>query len=1349
MENFLHHLNTVNKYRIKLLSDVELEKNASIIIDIAKSNKENYTQLLESTLFGFYRGEPCEICGNKEECTCHFGLIKLPYPIIVNTVILDKFFKVIDVLCPVCGCIPLDNLSYLMDLKPEDRFGVVRKEILKVKKEINHCPHCNNDFIYISTENDFPSVKFLFVQTHVNKSIQISPEYIYTLLNHITDETIQYLGFNIETDNPRNYMTKYITVIPNRLRIKTLDSQSSNITSAYKNIIEQVLKDMYKIKCANNSQIIPNELCDQFNKLYTNLNARYVLIIDMTRETLTNACLTVLSKRDRQHVEESASLMGRLKHKETSYFMKGIVAMRHKVSCRTVLGPGNAINSNEIGLPYKYCSKLGQFIPIYEENIDFVKQIVASMEKHDKHDYKSLRVNKVYFSKQNSLVSVKPNNAVMLAAKLQPGDKVYTSLLPKSIIQHIRYPALREESFASHILIPTNHTCMTIPLAACDYKNADFDGDETNLYIPNSQLTDNECLLLSSIYKQLIEYGFGTIGVMFQGYDTKVEIPMMKKKVKIGVKTIYDDNGTVIRRERYYNSKTVGESLTEFMDYITGNSKDSEFDKIPKINYEDSKTKVVNNVIDEKLDNINNQDFFKYLYFNFGPERTLKLIDLIIQLGYNLSYDRIITMGNEIRYYTKETKDKILKIHDETYEEAKKVESSNKSRLERDKEVYIISNKEKSPIIDLLKEGCKGTNIEKIGLSKKTTPYYNLVVSLDSALVEGNRVQPTLNNFTRTCASYHQHSMDPMAYGFGRHGYMSNKVTMSETFFDCMMQRKALYTKGMSVADQGYLQKRFVMAFGPSITDGSGAQLFNNHLVSLSYGILSLDPRCVIKQPLHDIDLPRDEFKNKYSSELLSLYDSIKEAELFYNNVSCYTERKPYENTFMSPYDYEQYLSHQNLTKGKTDKKLFDEFMENIRNIFVPKGITHRYALNNLVQFEYYLRQKAETYNLSREILLDMYYNFVKNLVNTGETVGLKATLCVGNRLTQEALDAIHNATGGSVETNKLKVQKSLSRFEELLGGAVEKNSVITIGFYKSDEETVKKFAKEQETIYLCDIWSKLETVVSNNVNENIRLIHPTIDFKKLQLSKTCIKMVLELNTLANYDVKLSDVYDRLYKSFGCIAFITGTVINHNEFLAYIYFKANTPGIEIDNFIHTIKLRTDKSIVHGNILINCYATQNKNTGDWFIKCNEVDPNVRAYEKILYYDNVDPAKTHTSNTHLTLSVYGVFETAPRLVEEMIYCATELSRVGELTPRHFKTIGMGCICTGGYFAAIANSALKSDIDYLRGCNFEQPGAFLKKGIEDGEFIESSDAISAAFFGDLPKLGSGYSKVMVYKK
>ena len=52
--------------------------------------------------------------------------------------------------------------------------------------------------------------------------------------------------------------------------------------------------------------------------------------------------------------------------------------------------------------------------------------------------------------------------------------------------------------------------------------------------------------------------------------------------------------------------------------------------------------------------------------------------------------------------------------------------------------------------------------------------------------------------------------------------------------------------------------------------------------------------------------------------------------------------------------------------------------------------------------------------------------------------------------------------------------------------------------------------------------------------------------------------------------------------------------------------------------------------------------------------------------------------------------------------------------------------------------------SDIKYLI-----QKDKSLKKGIEDGEFIESSGAVSAALFAVLPEVGSGDAKVMVYKK
>lgn len=1345
----LHQLLTeTNQYRIKLMSDVELERNATVILN-DKLNNNNQTYSLESPLFGMNKNQECEICGGNKNCTCHFGLINLPFPIITNTIILDKFTKLVPLLCPICANFPIENAKLALNLRPNERFNYIRSQVLKSDKSLNYCPYCKSNFIPITVECKYPEVKFFIKQDVANKVIQVSPLYIYTLLNNMSNETIEYGGFNVETNNPKNYMTKYITIIPNRLRLKTIEAQSSSITSAYKHITELILPQLNQIYFNNpHMKEISDSISEKFNTFYTQLNARYGLFVDMSKESMTNACLSALSKRDKKHIEPSASMIGRLRDKESSYFNKGVIDMRHKVSCRTVLGADNHINSNELGLPYKICNKLGIFVPVYKENLDFMKQLVASMEDNKKYDYQQFKVIKVLFVETNSLVNIRNNNAKQLAARLNAGDKLYVSLLPYTIVQHLRYPALREESIASHLLIPTSHSCMTIPLAACDYKNADFDGDETNVYVPNSQVTDIECLLLTSIYRQFVNYMSGSIGVFFQGYDTKVEVPMLKKNVSIGVECVYDNNdNSIVKRERIYPTKTVGEFVNYYLDYITGYTKSNEFTKIDKINYQDSKTIIVNNVIDDTKCELNNQKLFLYLNSTIGVVRTLRLIDFIIQLGYNYSFYTPITLGNEIRIFGDNFKSEIMKIHDKSYQDAKQIEESNMSMLEKDKKIYVIANMEKLPIINLLTESAKGSTIDRIGLLKKTSAYYNLVVSADHALVDGTRVHPMLNHYSRTNVSYNQFSIDPCAYGYTRHGYMSSKVTMSETFFDCMMQRKSMYIKGSGVAAQGYLQKRFVMAFGPSVTDSNGAQVYNNKFISPCYGAASLNPRCVIKQPLIDLDLDDNTFKSKYSKRLYYLYTQIHKAERFYNQVSDYTQTQPYENVFMSPFDYEQYL--RNCKSGKSDSKLVEEFINQIKQIFAPEGMKQRYSLLNSIQLEYYFRQRCETLVISREMMVQMYYYFINSLVDTGETIGIKASLCIGMSLTQESLDAIHNASGGSINVNRLKFKRSTERFEEIIGGSTHKDSVITLGFYDSSREAVEKFAKREETIYLVDIWTKLETIISNDISQDVKAIHPKIKFGNLKVAKTYIKMVWNLSVIADFDIKLSEVYNVLYQKYPIISFITTIPVNHKEGLVYIYLNPHVTNSEIDELIMLFKMRNYQNTIHGECITNCFVDYNKNTDEWFIKCNETDPSIRAYEKIIYRPEVDPAKCHTTNTKLALELYGVFETGPRIVEEMLYCSTDLSSVGDLPSRHHKTIGLGCLAEGTCFSAVSNSAIKTDVDYLRSCNFEQPTAFIRKAITEGQYKPSDDTVSAPFFGDLPKSGSGYTKVMIFKK
>jgi hypothetical protein len=271
------------------------------------------------------------------------------------------------------------------------------------------------------------------------------------------------------------------------------------------------------------------------------------------------------------------------------------------------------------------------------------------------------------------------------------------------------------------------------------------------------------------------------------------------------------------------------------------------------------------------------------------------------------------------------------------------------------------------------------------------------------------------------------------------------------------------------------------------------------------------------------------------------------------------------------------------------------------------------------------------------------------------------------------------------------------------------------------------------------------------NICEDVRALHPKINdlFDKIEVSNTFIQMIWNLGTLADYDVKLSSVFNQLYLNFENIAFITGTAVNSKEFLAYIYFTKNTTTDKLNNIIQQFKGYGRESIIHGDCIKNCFVVQNKCTGEWILRCNETNPRIRAYEKIIYRPEVDPAKCYTTDTKLTLNMYGIFEAASRTCEELLYTSVVLSCVGDVPARHFKTIGLGCLASGQYFMAVSTSAAKSNIDYLRGCNFEQPSVFIRKAINEGQFRKVEDTVAGAFFADAPKSGSGYTRVEIFKK
>lgn len=1347
-------LDSKNSYRLKMMSDVELLSYANV--NISKiSDVDSDTMNLESNIFGSNKTSTCLICGQLKDCPGHYGVIQTPYPIITNTLVLNDFLKLIEIICPFCSCIPISNAKETLKLKPQDRLRWLSDEIKKYKTVIYKCPYCENVFNFINTSGTIPDLHFYIKNNYSDEIIQLNPIYIKEIINNIPDQVIEYLGFNSETYNPKNFMTNLITIIPNKLRIKTLETTNSFITNCYRHILKDILPELNKLYNNNfgNNIIVPQ---DDFGKIfddfYKKLNAWYILFTDTSTAGITNNCLNALSKRDRKHIDNSSSMISRLRDKKHNYFENGITNSRHNNSARTVIGGGANLNSYQIGFPKRYCFKLGHFIPVYKENLDMIKQFVMSMTDIPKHDINRVRALKLFTPATNQLIALKNEKIGMFVNKIQPGDKIYISSMPGNIVQHCRFPCLREESWASHELVPTDLNVMTLNCSACKYKNADFDGDETQIYKLYSNVLEPECILLHSVFHQMLQYKDGTIGIAFTA-DSNFEIPKMKPGVLISELPIYESkSNSIIGYKSIYPKIEVLSQVEKFFDVITGYDNIEgykTYTKIQKINYSDDKTEVINNKLSRKKYNLTNNDFYSHLILTIGVERVLSLRDLLMQLGYLLSLSNPITLGNEIHIY--KNKDEIKKIKEETFEKMKIIEQSDMKPSVKDEKQYLLDQTAQNDALKLLIDGAQGTSLfSNMLLPKYENEYYKSCVAFSSIYIDGKRIRPKLLNHTRTIAGFPRFSTNPRAYGYITHNYLSNDIEPFETMYDCMLQRKGLYTKGNSIGKSGYLTKRFVMAYGPSVVDANGAVEYQNTFLSPCYNNLSINPRYHFEIELKDITLKPSEFKDKYGKfnkvydTIFDLYKFINTSNEEYQKITNFIDNPLKFSKFVCGFNFDKFID--TFPEGNTDETLIIELVDNITKVFSPVGMIQRYNKLNLNHFIYYIIISLLNHKLERKDLITCYYYFINSLVDSGEAIGMKAAFAVTEVLSQDKLDAIHHAAAGGVENDHLLQTKSDQRFEELYGGSQHKNQVITLGFYDNDYEKIKNFANENETIYFNSLWTKLEIVVSGKIPKVVSCLHPEIDFTNIKVYNTYIRMICNLSILADYNIKLSELFNKLKENFEKIHFITGYVSNSHEFIMYIFFDTNITKFEIDDYIYTWKDELPQNIIHGKYLKNCLIVKNRFNGEYFIKANMVDDVV--YEQFLYNPLFDPSKCKTTNTIDNLNIYGVFESTARLYEETVYCAKILSNAGKLLNEHFKTLAQTSLRNGNYLMAVTTSIDKNDIDYVRDIQFEQPTKFIKTAIKNGKFKQIDDPIAGETFNENPKIGDGYSRIIIFK-
>jgi DNA-directed RNA polymerase subunit A' len=488
----------VDKIVFEIMSPKFVKEMASAkIVTPELYDKEGYPVdggLMDVRLGVIDPGLRCKTCGQKlKECPGHFGYIELARP-----VVHIRFVKlVLDLLrstCRECGglLIPKNKLSqYVAELdqieltqgqnERRDRIA----EIVAELKTINKCPHCAAKQKKILLEKP---------TTFLEEERRISPIEIRTRLERVSDEDLPIFGINPKAMRPEWSILTVLPIPPVTMRpsitLETGERSEDDLTHKLGDIV-RINQRLFENINAGAPEIIIEDLWDLLQYHVTTFFDNEVSQLPPARHRSGQPLKTITAR--------IKSKEGRIRH--------NLAGKRTNFSARTVISPDPAIEINEVGVPKVMAMKLTVPERLTPWNTDYLKEFVRKGASNYPGANYIVRPD----GKRKRITD---ETKEQLLEELQPGYVVERHLLDGDIALFNRQPSLHRMSMMCHKVRVLPGLTLRLNPAVCEPYNADFDGDEMNLHIPQTEEARAEAEILMQVQTQIVSprYGLSVIG---------------------------------------------------------------------------------------------------------------------------------------------------------------------------------------------------------------------------------------------------------------------------------------------------------------------------------------------------------------------------------------------------------------------------------------------------------------------------------------------------------------------------------------------------------------------------------------------------------------------------------------------------------------------------------------------------------------------------------------------------------------------------------------------------------------------------------------------------------------------
>ena len=1145
--------------QFSILSPYEIQKGSVVEItnrDTHINNKPVLGGLFDPRMGVLDPGMICPTDGlDYVQTPGYFGHINLSRPVYYIQY-LSTIMKICRCVCIKCSKLLIDKekYNYLLKLNAETRwnkvFALASKKHRCGEDSHNGCgclqPKIRKEGLatiiaeWNDKEEEFNNYDFKKEDTKM--TMKIIPEMMLKIFKKISDEDVNFMGFSPIWSRPEWMVCQVLAVPPPQVRpsIKHDAQQRSedDLTHIIINIIKANKMLQEKIEQNSASNVIDD---------WTTVLQYYIATL-VDNKIPGVAAVAQRSGRPLKAIKERLNgKSGRVRG--------NLMGKRVDFSARSVITPDPNLSISQLGVPLKVAKNLTKPIIVTAKNRNYLRTLI--LNGPDEHPGA-----KIYERKNGDCISLRYVDRESI--NLELGDIVHRHMLDGDAILFNRQPTLHRMSMMCHI-VKVMYKGDTFRMNVADTKpyNADFDGDEMNLHMPQDDESEIELKTLAAVKYQIISPANNkSIVGIFQdsllssylftreaiNFNPRTSMNLMAHLKTIDLKKINFDIQaqssfsllSLIIPNISLKYKTKQYSETE--DYSKSNN-------VLEIN----KGNIKRGHVEKSILGDTTRGLIHRIYNDYDVDAACDFInnlqDIVTEYmkihGYSVGISDLIAdkeTNDKINETINKKKIEVKSLIDETHLGIFDNKTGRSNVDEFETRINNILNKASFEAGKLGRQNLDSTNrfviIVNAGSKGSDLNISQMISCLGQQNVDGKRIPYGFED--RTLPHYTKYDDSPNARGFVENSFIGG-LNPDELFFHAMGGRVGLIDTACKTSQTGYIQRRLIKGLEDLMVHYDMTVRNNkNKIIQYSYGDDNFDPVRVESQQVPFVNMTIEEIyghyqmPNDYSKD--SLYGTLYTKQAY----SKFKRQKPeldkkckyyidfilkarddviakifnrvYKPSVNVPVSFTHIIN--NIAGNQEENVIIDitplEVFELIESNFEKLNLLNYCKPNELfkVLYYYYLSPKEllmhkRLTRKSVDILITIINNaYKKALVAPGEMVGMIAAQSIGEPTTQLTLNTFHFAGVAS----KSNVTRGVPRIEEILSLSDNPKSLSC-------------------TIYL----NKLDCYDQNKAKGYITKIENT----KLRSLVESIEICFDpddLNTLMSEDVDLMKEYNEFEK---------------------------------------------------------------------------------------------------------------------------------------------------------------------------------------------------------------------------